>query len=183
MADRYFTPEEVEALIPKLTSLVERLQEAHAEAESRRARMKAEEDRVAFSGGGIFDQAGWRADRDALDAAVARAQKAVERIREVGGTPKDATLGLVDFPTVRDGGLSGIKLFGVRPGDVLSALGFENGDTVVALDKHPDGDPKLAVSPEVRRSKRVTFQIERQGKPRELVVQIVRDPDPVQSAR
>jgi hypothetical protein len=103
VADRYFTPEEVEALIPTLTDLVERLQAGHAEAESRRARMKAEEDRVAFSGGGIFDQAGWRADRDALDAAVARATKAIEAIHEIGGTPKDARLGLVDFPTVRDG--------------------------------------------------------------------------------
>ena len=100
MADRYFTPEEVEALIPTLTDLVERLQSAHAEAESRRARMKAEEDRVAFSGGGIFDQAGWRKDRD---GGVERAHKAIEGIHDVGGTPKDAKLGLVDFPTVRNG--------------------------------------------------------------------------------
>jgi hypothetical protein len=103
VAERYFTPEEVEALIPALTDLVATLQTAHADAETRRASMKAEEERVALAGGGILDQARWRADREALDAAVARAQRAIEGIHAVGGVPKDARLGLVDFPTIRDG--------------------------------------------------------------------------------
>lgn len=103
MTDRYFTPEEVEALIPALSGLVETLQAAHAEAETRRAGMKAEEERVTLAGGGILDHARWRADRDGLDAAVARAQRAIDGIHAVGGVPKDARLGLVDFPHVRDG--------------------------------------------------------------------------------
>jgi hypothetical protein len=103
VADRYFTPEEVEALIPALTDLVTTLQAAHAEAETRRAAMKAEEERLALVGGGVLDQARWRGDRDGLDAAVARAQQAIEGIHAVGGVPKDARLGLVDFPTVRNG--------------------------------------------------------------------------------
>jgi hypothetical protein len=103
VADRYFSPEEVEALIPALSDLVERLQTAHAEAETRRARLKAEHERVTLAGGGILDQARWRADREGLDAAVARAQEAIEGIHAVGGVPKDVGLGLVDFPHVRDG--------------------------------------------------------------------------------
>ena len=103
MADRYFTPEEVQSLIPRLTGLVEQLQGAHAEAEKRRAAMKAEEERVSLAGGGILDQARWRADREALDAAVARAHKAIEGIHALGGVPKDARLGLVDFAHVREG--------------------------------------------------------------------------------
>lgn len=103
MADRYFTPEEVEALIPALSDLVGRLQAAHAEAQTRRGRLKAEQERVTLAGGGILDQARWRADREALDAAVARAQQAIDGIHAVGGVPKDAGLGLVDFPHVRDG--------------------------------------------------------------------------------
>ena len=103
MSDRYFTPEEVEALIPALSDLVATLQAAHTEAEARRAALKAEEERVTLAGGGILDQAKWRADQAALDAAMARAQQAIDGIHAVGGVPKDARLGLVDFPHVRDG--------------------------------------------------------------------------------
>jgi hypothetical protein len=103
VADRYFTPEEVEALIPTLTELVDRLQAAHTEAERRRARLKAEHERVTLSGGGVLDQPRWRADREALDAAVAQAQEAVEGIHAIGGVPKDVGLGLVDFPHLREG--------------------------------------------------------------------------------
>lgn len=103
MADRYFTRDEVEALIPALSDLVGRLQAAHAETETRRGRLKAEEERVTLAGGGILDMAGWRTDSEALDAAVARAQQAIEGIHAVGGVPKDVALGLVDFPHLRDG--------------------------------------------------------------------------------
>ena len=103
MTDRYFTRDEVEALIPTLTGLVERLRAAHQDVQTVRERMQAEHQRLTMAGGGLLDQAGWRADRERLEAATKEAQAAVEAIHDTGGVPKDAEIGLVDFPHLRDG--------------------------------------------------------------------------------
>jgi hypothetical protein len=103
VTERYFMPDDVEALIPKLTDLVERLQAAQASAQAARERLQAEHQRLALSGGGVLDQAAWRADRERLDSAATGAQAAVEAIHALGGVPKDIGLGLVDFPHLRDG--------------------------------------------------------------------------------
>jgi hypothetical protein len=103
VTERYFSPDEVEALIPTLTAIIERLREAHAEVEETRGALQAEQQRLTMSGGGMLDQGRWRADRERLDAAVARAQAAVDEIHAVGGVPKGVEDGLVDFPHLRDG--------------------------------------------------------------------------------
>ena len=46
--------EELEALIPRLTSLVERLREAHAVGQTVRERLEAEKQRLMLAGGGIL---------------------------------------------------------------------------------------------------------------------------------
>ena len=103
MADRYFTRDEVEALIPKLTELVERLRTAHADVQTTRARLDAERQRITLAGGAVLDQAQWRADSQRLEAATKEAQAVFEEIHAVGGAAKDIGLGLVDFPHLRDG--------------------------------------------------------------------------------
>ena len=103
MTERYFTPEEVEALIPKLTDLVDRLRTAHADVQTRRERLDAEKQRLTLGGGGLLDQAQWRADSGRLEAATKEAHAAFEEIHAMGGVPKDIGLGLVDFPHRRDG--------------------------------------------------------------------------------
>ena len=103
MSERYFSPQEVEALIPALTDIVERLRAAHADVEERRGRLQAEQQRLAMAGGGVLDRAQWKADREVLDAAVKHAQAAVEEIHALGGVPKGVEEGLVDFPHLRDG--------------------------------------------------------------------------------
>ena len=103
MSDRYFSPDEVEALIPTLTDIVERLRGAHAEVAETRGRLQAEQQRLAMAGGGMLDQSRWRTDQAALEAAAARAQKAVDDIHAVGGVPKGVEEGLIDFPHLRDG--------------------------------------------------------------------------------
>lgn len=103
MTERYFSPDEVEALIPTLTAAVERLREAHAEVEETRGRLQAEQQRLAMSGGGMLDRARWRANRERLDTAVKRAQAAVDEVHAMGGVPKGVEEGLVDFPHLRDG--------------------------------------------------------------------------------
>ena len=103
MTERYFSPEDVEALIPRLTAIVGGLRSAHAEVDETRRRLQAEQQRLTLAGGGILDQAQWRADKQSLDAAVARAQAAVEEIQALGGVPKGVEEGLVDFPHRREG--------------------------------------------------------------------------------
>jgi hypothetical protein len=103
VADRYFSPHEVEALIPRLTEIVEGLRAAHAAVEERRGRLQAEHRRLTMVGGGVLDQGQWRADRTGLDAAVKQAQAAMEEIHALGGVPKGLEEGLVDFPHLRDG--------------------------------------------------------------------------------
>ena len=103
MSDRYFSPDEVEALIPQLTDIVERLRSAHADVEERRGRLQAEQQRLAMAGGGVLDRTKWQADRAALDAAMKQAQTAIEEIHALGGVPKGVEEGLVDFPHLRDG--------------------------------------------------------------------------------
>jgi hypothetical protein len=103
VTDRYFSPDEVEALIPTLTDIVERLQGAHAEIQECRGRLQAEHQRLEMSGGGVLDRQQWRADREALDAALPRAKAALDEIHALGGVAKVVEEGLVDFPHLRDG--------------------------------------------------------------------------------
>ena len=103
MAERYFSPEEVEALIPTLTAIVDRLREAHGAVAETRGRMQAEQERLSLAGGGVLDQAQWRADKTRMDAAVVTARRAAEELQTLGGVPKGIEEGLVDFPHLRDG--------------------------------------------------------------------------------
>jgi hypothetical protein len=103
MTDRYFTPDDVEALIPKLTELVERLRTAHADVQTVRERLEGERQRLTLAGGGVLDRAGWRADSQRLESATKEAQAILDEIHAVGGVVKDIGLGLVDFPHLREG--------------------------------------------------------------------------------
>jgi hypothetical protein len=103
VSERYFSPHEVEALIPTLTDIVDRLRAAQGELETRRNRLQAEQRRLSMAGGGMLDRGRWRADREALDAATKAAQASMERLHALGGVPKGIEEGLVDFPHLRDG--------------------------------------------------------------------------------
>ena len=103
MADRYFTPLEVEALIPVLARVLREVMTAHTEATALRERREAEQKRIALAGGGVIDRARWRADTELIKQLTQRMQDRLEKIVELGGTPKDLGLGLVDFPHLRDG--------------------------------------------------------------------------------
>ena len=103
MADPYFRPDEVEALIPRLAETMERIMKAHAASAEVRDRLKHEQHRIAMSGGGLLDQQAWRADTDRLEKLKREIQEGLGRIAEMGGVTKDLTLGLVDFRHLRDG--------------------------------------------------------------------------------
>ena len=103
MADRYFTPDEVEALIPALTRLMRRVMTAHEEASALRERLRVEAQRITLAGGAVLDRARWRADGERIERLAQRVREGLEKIAELGGVPKDLGLGLVDFLHLRDG--------------------------------------------------------------------------------
>lgn len=103
MSDRHFEPAEVERLIPRLTEIMKRVIQAHADAGAGRERLDAERDRIAQAGGGVVDQAAWRSAEARVRAMTEIVQGGLNEIAAMGGAPKDLALGLVDFPHVRDG--------------------------------------------------------------------------------
>lgn len=103
MAERYWSPEEVEALIPALTEIMEAVMKANADAARARERLEEQKHRIVMAGGGVIDQAAWRADSGTLEALSAQVRQGLERIVGLGGVPKDLSLGLVDFLHLREG--------------------------------------------------------------------------------
>ena len=103
MAERSFSPREVEALIPRLTEIMGDVMAAQAEAAEVRERLHAEQERIAMSGGGVIDGEVWRQGRAGLERIARRLEARMEDITRLGGVVKDMGLGLVDFPHLRDG--------------------------------------------------------------------------------
>lgn len=103
MAERYFTPSEVEALIPRLTEIMDRVMAAQQGALGARERLQQEQQRIAASGGGIIDRAAWRADAERIEQGSRVVKAGLTEIARLGGVPKDLGLGLVDFLHQRDG--------------------------------------------------------------------------------
>ncbi|HEY8141291.1 MAG TPA: hypothetical protein VIG06_01420 [Kofleriaceae bacterium] len=75
-------------------------------------------------------------------------------------------------PTMRDGAPIGFKLYAIRPGSLLAAIGFENGDTLRAINDVPLVSADLAL--EVYRTHRdpdhFDLDIERRGERVRIVV-------------
>jgi len=103
VAERYFTVADVEALIPELARIMERVMSAHAEVSATQERMQAEQQRIAMAGGGVLDRRAWRADKAKVERLTGEIRRGLGEIVELGGAPKDVGLGLVDFLHLRDG--------------------------------------------------------------------------------
>jgi len=101
--ERYFMPADVERLIPQLTRIMERVMAAHAAGLQAREALAAEEKRITMSGGGVVDQAAWKARAERLERSARDVQSGLEEIQRLGGATKDLGMGLVDFPHRRDG--------------------------------------------------------------------------------
>lgn len=103
MADRYFSPADVEKLIPALTRILNDVMTAHTEATRARERLQAEKQRLSLAGGGLLNRAAWRADTEIVEQLTRRVREGLHKIVRLGGVPKDLGLGLVDFPHLRGG--------------------------------------------------------------------------------
>ena len=103
MAERYFAPADVERLIPRLTRIMQRVMAANAAGLEARETSAAEQKRITLAGGGVVDQAAWKARADLIERSVNDVRAGLEDIQRLGGVTKDLSLGLVDFLHLRDG--------------------------------------------------------------------------------
>ena len=103
VAERYFSPREVEALIPELTEIMSDVMAGQREAAEVRERFHAEQERITMTGGGVTDPGIWRQGRADLERLARRLEARMEDIARLGGVVKDMAMGLVDFPHLRDG--------------------------------------------------------------------------------
>jgi len=102
VAERYFTPAEVEALIPHLTRLMGEVMERQPVMEDLTRRVKTERERLSMVGGGMPSPS-WREDTARLERVREEVQERLNGILAMGGVPKDLGIGLVDFLHLRDG--------------------------------------------------------------------------------
>ena len=100
MADRYFTPDEANALLPEVRSLVEQMvshRRALARATVRHSQIAT---KIAGNGGGVdpheIDEL-----QERIDAEAAAVVEAVETLQRLGVQVKDLDEGLIDFPALR----------------------------------------------------------------------------------
>ncbi len=100
---KYFTPHEVEALIPRLTELMGPLIDLHREVLRLRTELAEEQRRIMLSGGGILDRDAWRERSRRVEELTRKIEEGIGAITALGGVPKDLAIGLVDFPHLMDG--------------------------------------------------------------------------------
>jgi hypothetical protein len=103
VAERYFSVADVEALIPELTEIMADVMTMHRAVNGARERMQSEQQRIAQAGGGVINRAAWRDKKERIEQLTAAIQRGLGKIVELGGAPKDLSLGLVDFLHMRDG--------------------------------------------------------------------------------
>jgi len=99
---KYFTPREVETLIPELTQIMGRLMDAHSKLVQIRSALHEEQRRIMMLGGALLDQDTWRARTPRLEELTREIQEGLTAIANLGGVPKDLGTGLVDFPYLMD---------------------------------------------------------------------------------
>ena len=99
-----------------------------------------------------------------LDATTYEVPKTL--VDAIVANPMAASGGTRVVPAIRDGKSRGFKLYAIRPSSLAAALGFANGDTIVAingeamdsLDKAVDAFTKLPAARSVK------IDVERRGK-------------------
>ncbi len=79
------------------------------------------------------------------------------------------------FPETRDGRVVGVRVLGIRPGDMLDGLGFENGDVLRSVNGFDVASPDqcLEAYTRLRRDDRFEVSFERRGRLRSHIYAIV----------
>jgi S1-C subfamily serine protease len=79
-------------------------------------------------------------------------------------------------PAMKNGHPDGFKLYAIRPSSAYAKLGFNNGDTIHAINgfELTSADKALEVYTQLRDAKSLTFDISRRGQPLELNIEITK---------
>jgi hypothetical protein len=98
MAERTFTLDEAQALLPVLESLLKTAIDGKDTAERIEREFKAVSNRVFLSGGTLLDVAQLAARKREKERLVQKIKDAVAEIESTGAQVKDLEMGLLDFP-------------------------------------------------------------------------------------
>ena len=126
MAQRYFTSEEANELLPEVRTAAEELIEHRRAARavaSKRAQLVT---RIAGNGGDFDPQEPRELEED-FERETAAMNEAVEQLEQLGVIVKDADRGLVDFPALRESGEEVLLCWQVGEDEVAYWHGLEEG--------------------------------------------------------
>lgn len=102
MARRYYTVEEANALLPELRVILEHFQARRRELEERQQALEAIRQQAGENGYRLGGEAFLRLKREA-ESILEECNAAIKKIEALGCLLKDLRLGLVDFPSLREG--------------------------------------------------------------------------------
>ena len=97
-----FTLDEAQALLPLVTSLLDRANEARVEAAAVDFELNELSRRIHLNGGMRIDVTGIARKRTAMNAHIDRMKELVSEIDDIGAQVKDLEKGLLDFPAKLD---------------------------------------------------------------------------------
>jgi hypothetical protein len=100
MAEKYFTWEEAQTLLPVLESLLRTCMEGKKVIEGVEAEIQQVNKRIFESGGMLVDLSRLAMRKGEHDKAVLRVKDAMSEIDSIGVQVKDLDIGLLDFPAV-----------------------------------------------------------------------------------
>jgi hypothetical protein len=103
MAEKYFSRREAEELLPLIGGHLGEALERKKSVEQLDEELARASAKIMALGGSIPPYQELAGKRNQRDQAVAELQKALAQIQETGCLVKDLDVGLVDFPSLRDG--------------------------------------------------------------------------------
>lgn len=102
MAPRYFTVEEANSLIPELRAILQHLEARRRQLEEHQQALEAIRQQAGGNGHRLAGEKFQRLRREA-DLVLEECNTAIKKIETLGCVLKDFQLGLIDFPSMRDG--------------------------------------------------------------------------------
>ena len=126
MAQRYFTAEEANELLPEVRLVAEELVEHRLAARAVAAKRAQLVTRIAGNGGDFDPQEPRELEED-FERETAAIAEAVERLEQLGVIVKDADRGLVDFPALRESGEEVLLCWQVGEDEIAYWHGLEEG--------------------------------------------------------
>lgn len=86
-------------------------------------------------------------------------------LEELLADPSVLTAQMRIMPSVREGVVRGLKLYGIRPGSLPRLLGYRNGDLLLSVNGVPliSGDAAMATYSRLRRADTLAVELERKG--------------------